>query len=153
MVSENPAARIGRSAATIAVYGLLGPLFGAGFIFGISEKSLDGFFVGIVVAFYAAPFVAIWAIPIGLIPALMTGCLAALVSPVTTSSFRYVLYSVVFGAATTGIFMSVFLAWDTRFAALLACGAFAGLCCALISATFRSRPTVTEPACPSLQTR
>jgi hypothetical protein len=140
--TSNQRSKVIRSTLTIALYAIAGPLFGAGFLIGISElPSLPRFFGSFGLAFLAAPIVGIGAYPVGLVPALMTGCLSALLSPVTPSSLKYIMHSVVIGAITSGLMMIAFNARNEMLFKVIGAGAVAAFCCAVISNLFRFRPS------------
>jgi hypothetical protein len=133
--------RIVRSAATIALYAVAGPLFGAGFMLALWDApSLSRLAEAIALAFIAAPVVGLFAYPVGLLPALMTGCLSALLSPVMPSTLKYAAASTAIGALTTALLLAAFGVGGNRFLQIAGAGAVAALCCALISNLFRFRP-------------
>jgi hypothetical protein len=147
-VQPNPNVRskVVRSILTIALYAFAGPLFGAGFFLGLSQlPSASGFAASLGIAFTAAPMVGLFAYPIGLIPALFTGCLSALLSPVTPGSLKYIAHSVVVGTLSTALLLGVLRVFGTIFFGVVASGAFAAMCCAIISSFFRFRPDDLVP--------
>ena len=133
-----------RAFNTILLYTMGGPYFGAvAFpVFSFeTEISLDM----IAKALLLSPVFAIGAFPLGFFPALLTGCLSAMISPRIASAWIYIGCSTIIGAIITGGIYSGFSGGRITGGSMAAIGAFASLCCALVTSLFRVLPDHERP--------
>jgi hypothetical protein len=133
-----------RSFNSILLYTMGGPYFGAvAFpIFSFETAiSLDA----IAKALLFSPVLAIAAFPLGFFPALLTGCLSATISPHIAKAWIYIGCSTVIGAIITGGIYSGFSGGRITGGSMAAIGAFASLCCALVTSLFRVLPDHERP--------
>jgi hypothetical protein len=128
-----------RSFNTILLYTMAGPFFGA-MAFPVFTFETTFSLDMIAKSLLLAPLLAIGAFPLGFFLALLTGFLSAMISPLIAKAWIYIGCSAMIGAIISGGIYSGISGGRITGASMAGIGAFASLCCALVTSLFRVQP-------------
>lgn len=128
----------------VAVFCIVGPWLGAGFLFGLPSLPYEPHKFVLLFAVVLPSFIFFY--PVGIVPAFVAGCLSALVSRRVRSVFIFIVCSGPIGALSASG-LALLLSSDSAHGThgdivwrAAASGAFAATCCAAICVRFRPRP-------------
>jgi hypothetical protein len=137
---------LARSLAVIVLFMIVGPVFGASFFIAYPDIISFKFFELMKAVFVTWPIVGLFAMPAAIVPATVTGFVAAIVSAVTRSHILYISACSLTGAVMSAGWSGLLGSQPVK---LTGSGAFAALCCSVISCAFRFRPLKdTHPGDP-----